>query len=248
MSDIRLYRNVANQLFFIELLTAAGVAITTGVVTGYVTKDAAAQGALAGAITHVGGGQYRIDPTQADTNATTLAFLFTHATAVPVGLTISTEPVPATATALTGTWTYAGDFTLARDQVRFLIQDTQSTRPLLTDAEIAWLVSTEANVYMAAAACCDSLVAKIGNVKTRWIGDLRVTVDPTYYRGVSATLRSRGMSHQVPFAGGISAADKQVQQDDPDAVQPRVFRTALDNPRADQPTPGGNADSFTQVP
>ena len=145
-------------------------------------------------------------------------------------------------------FTYTTDFSLSLNQVRFLIQDTQSARPLCSDDELEWLISTEANAYMAAAAACDVLVARSGNVKTRWIGDLRVTIDTGLYRGLAATFRARGAGHQVPFAGGISVANKQIQQGDPDAVQPRVFKTALDNPRADQPTPGGNTDSFTQVP
>lgn len=146
-------------------------------------------------------------------------------------------------------WTYTPDFTTKRDQVRFLIQDTQSTRPLLSDQEIAWVVSTEANVYMAAAMCCDTLVAKAGNVKTRWIGDLRVTIDAAFYRGLANMLRARGCSHQVPFAGGISISDKQEQEQDTDAVQPRVFRTMLDNPRANQPSPGDQGGStFPHVP
>ena len=261
MSDIRIYRNVASQTLFFELLTAAGVAVTTGVVTGYVTKDADAQGALAGTITHVGGGQYRVDLAQADTNATTLAFLFTHATAVPVGLTVSPDPAPASATALSGTWsydptllqsttagTYTGSTVGVRNQIRLLIQDTQSTRPLLLDAEIDWYQTQEANTYMAAAACCDMLVAKAGNVKTRWIGDLRVTIDSQFYRGLALMFRARGAGHQVPFSGGISISDKQLQQDDPDAVQPKVFKTLLDNQRAEQPTPSVNNDSFQQVP
>jgi hypothetical protein len=145
-------------------------------------------------------------------------------------------------------WTYVQDFTTTLDQVRFLIQDTQSTRPLCTDEELTWLISTEANVYMAAAAACELLIAKAGNVKTRWIGDLRVTLDTGMYRGLASMMRARGAGHQVPFAGGISVSDKQEQQDDTDAVQPRVFKTLLDNQRADQPTPGANNDSFQQVP
>lgn len=146
-------------------------------------------------------------------------------------------------------WTYSSDFTTTRDQVRFLIQDTQTARQLVSDAEIAWVVSTEANVYMAAALLCDALVAKAGNIKTKVVGDLRLTYDPSYYRGLAAALRARGAGHQVPFAGGISISDKLEQQSDTDAVQPRAFRTELDNPRADQPSPGNdNNSSLYQVP
>lgn len=125
-----------------------------------------------------------------------------------------------------------------KDTVRFLIQDIQSGRPLCADEEIVWALSAEANVYTAAALCCEILVARAANVKTRWIGDLRVTNDPAFYRGLAVILRSRGMSHQIPFAGGISLSDKMVQQLDSDAVQPRIFRTEFDNPRANQPAPG----------
>lgn len=136
-----------------------------------------------------------------------------------------------------------------KDTVRFLIQDVQSTRPLCADEEIVWALASEANVYTAAALCCDILVARSANVKNRWIGDLRVSNDPTFYRGLALILRSKGASHQMPFAGGISLADKQEQQQDPDATQPRAFRTLLDNPRVDQPSPGGDqANSLTGVP
>lgn len=146
-------------------------------------------------------------------------------------------------------WTYNSDFTTTRDQVRFLIQDTNTNRQLCSDAEIAWVVSTEANVYMAGALLCDTLVARAGSIKTKWVGNLRLTYDPKYYQGLAAMLRARGAGHQVPFAGGISQSDKLEQQMDSDAVQPRAFRTELDNPRADQPTPGGDSgNSFYQVP
>jgi hypothetical protein len=254
MSDIRLYRNVAGQRFFIELLTAAGVAITTGVVTGLVAKDAAAQGALAGTVTHVGGGQYRVDLAQADTNATTLGFLFTHATAVPVSFSATTEASTAAATALAGTWTYdpalLQDSTVGmRNQVRLLIQDTQASRPLVLDAEIDWLLATEANAYMAAAMACETLVGRAGGVKSKWVSDLRIVYDVSFYRGLAANLRARGAGHQIPFAGGISISDKQIQEQDADAVQPRAFRTEMDNPRAEQPSPGSRQDGpFHQVP
>lgn len=146
-------------------------------------------------------------------------------------------------------WTYTPDFTLDRDQIRFLIQDTQSNRPLVADEEIAWVRSTEANVFMAAAALCDSLASKGGNIKARVVGDLRVVYDVKFYRGLAASLRARGAGHQVPFAGGISITDKAEQQSDSDAVQPRAFRSEMDNPLASQPSPGdGGYDPLKHTP
>lgn len=146
-------------------------------------------------------------------------------------------------------WTYSNDFTTTKDQVRFLIQDTNTSRQLVTDEEIEWLVSTEANVYTAAAMACETLVTKAGSIKSKWVGDLRIVYDASYYRNLAMSLRARGSSHQVPFAGGISISDKQTQENDSDAVQPRAFRTELDNPRTDQPAPGNDkGSSFYQVP
>ena len=132
-----------------------------------------------------------------------------------------------------------------RNQVRFWIQDTQSARPLLQDAEVDWAITQEANVYMAAAACCDLLVAKAGNVKMRKVGDLELTYDPQFYRALADTLRARGAGHQMPYAGGISIADKIAQENDPDWVPPRMFRGEFDNPNADQPQPGINTSTNT---
>jgi hypothetical protein len=139
-------------------------------------------------------------------------------------------------------WTYvlANLSANGKDTVRFLIQDIQVGRPLCADEEIAWALASESNIYMAAALCCDILVARAGNVESRWIGDLRVTYDPQFYRGLAMLLRTRGVSHQIPYAGGISISDKMEQQQDTDATQPRAFRTLLDSPRAEQPSPGGD--------
>jgi hypothetical protein len=249
--SVSLFKNVAGQSFFFELLTILGAAVTSGTVTGYVTKDAGVQGALAGTITHVGNGQYRVDLTQADTNADTLGYLFTHATGLAVSVTVRTTAAAAAATALAGTWsydptlmesvtvgTYTGSTVGVRNQIRWVIQDTQSARPLMVDAEIDWAQTIEENRYMAAAFCCESLVARAGNVKDKRVGGLSLTYDVEFYRGLAATLRAKGMSHQTPYCGGLSVADKLAQQDDSDWVPVRFFRGMFDNPRATQPSAG----------
>lgn len=121
-------------------------------------------------------------------------------------------------------------------QVRFLIQDTVSTRPLCQDEELNFLIANEANVYMAAAAACDSLVARSAGVQSRRVGDLALTYDPKFYRSLGATLRARGMSHQLPSAGGLSVADKIAQASDSDAVRPSFVRGIDENPGAPQPS------------
>lgn len=150
-------------------------------------------------------------------------------------------------------WTYNADFSNTsagyssgstigvRDQIRLLIQDTQTTRQLLQDEEIDWYQTQEANVYHMAAACCESLVARAGGTKFKKISEFAVAYDVGFYRGLAVQLRARGDVCQVPYAGGISVADKLAQQRDPDWVQPAISRNIDNNPAAPQPAiPGVN--------
>lgn len=134
--------------------------------------------------------------------------------------------------------TYPGSTIGERNQIRFLIQDTQTLRQLMQDEEIDWQQTKEANGFFAAAACCEQLVARAGGVTSKTVGPFSLGYDPMVYRGLAASLRARGCGHQVPYAGGISIADKTAQQDNADAVQPAFFRGIFDNRRAAQPSPG----------
>lgn len=126
-------------------------------------------------------------------------------------------------------------------QVRFLVQDTQTARQLLQDDEIYWLLTTESNIFMTAAACCDSLVAKAGSIHSKAISEFRITYNSEYYRALGATLRARGAFHQMPYAGGISISDKEAQQANTDWVPPAIARGLDDNPAAPSPaTPSIN--------
>ena len=130
-------------------------------------------------------------------------------------------------------------------QVRFLIGDTNATSGMaLEDEEIAWLLSTEANVYMAAAAAADMIVTKIngstgtggtvGPITRKRIGQ----TDISYFNGrtseqygsLASTLRARGGTHQMPFAGGISVDDKAIRQADLDRPTGGIRRGMFDSP------------------
>lgn len=141
------------------------------------------------------------------------------------------------ATQLTNTnaGNYPGSTIGTRYQIRLLIQDTQTTRQLLQDEEIDWYQTQEVNVYTAAAACCDSLVVRAGSIKSKKISEFAIQYDPDFYRKLAMQLRARGQSYQVPYAGGISIADKLAQQADPDWAPPAVSRGLDDNPAAPSP-------------
>lgn len=138
-----------------------------------------------------------------------------------------------------------------RYQVRLMIQDTNLTvvsKQLFQDEEVDFTISQSANVYMAGAALCNTLVARGGgmDVKSKKVGDLAITYDVEFYRRLAGTLEARGVGHQIPYAGGISVADKQAQSTDTDWTQPSFKRGLDENPAAPQPENPSN-DPLTSI-
>ncbi len=121
-------------------------------------------------------------------------------------------------------------------QVRLLIQDTNTARQLFQDNEIYFTITKQANVFMSAAVLCDSLVAKGGSIESKKVGELAITYNVKFYQSLAGSLRAQGSGHQVPYAGGISVADKIAQQSDTDWVTPAIVRGLDNNPQA--PNPG----------
>jgi hypothetical protein len=132
-----------------------------------------------------------------------------------------------------------------RDQIRFLIQDTLTTRQLLYDEEIDWTQTQEMNAYMMAARCCDMLVIRRGPVSMKKVGTLTIEYDLQFYTALASDLRSRGLMYQTVYVGGISIADKIAQEADPDWVRPRIGITTFDNPDAEQPSDVTTPDRAT---
>lgn len=133
-------------------------------------------------------------------------------------------------------WTYSGNpGSCDKDQVRFLISDTNIGRQLVQDEEIEWLLTQEMNVYMAAAAACRSLIIKAGGTRRKRISDFDISYDVSFYRTTMGELTARGSSYQIPYAGGISASDKMAQQSDVNAVTPAFVKNLDENAAAPQP-------------
>jgi hypothetical protein len=141
------------------------------------------------------------------------------------------------------TFTYVGPATSDRDKVRFLIQDTDSTAPLLTDEEIAWLISEWADVYDAAANGCDVLANQYAHKAdySKSVGDLSLhetfSRQTTRFSELASNLRRNRMRRYAPHwkanADALkSTADRNVATYNTDA-----HLGQMDNPRSDtQPT------------
>lgn len=125
-------------------------------------------------------------------------------------------------------------------QVRFLVGDTNVESMVLQDEEIDWLLTTEANVYMAAAAAADRIATSMsavgfvagtsGPITRKRVGQTDISYangrTSKEYATLSADLRRRGRSHQTIFAGGISDADKLARDLDIDRPANRI-RTGM---------------------
>lgn len=135
------------------------------------------------------------------------------------------------------TFTYVGPSTSDRDKVRFLIQDTDSNNPHLTDEEIAWLITEWADVYDAAANAADVIAGSYAHKAdySKSVGDLSLSESfsqqSTRFSALATSLRLNRMRRYVPAwvanADALkSTADRNVTTYNTDA-----HLGQMDNPR-----------------
>lgn len=153
------------------------------------------------------------------------------------------------------TWTYGGDPAAnARDAIRFLIGDTDTTDQLLTDEEIAW-VNTEASgtstgttaLYDAASRCCLTIASKLAREADKSIGDLSVSMSQraTAYREQAASLKAlsgREGGVPIPYAGGITISDKDIDEENSD-----IFRSWFSSGQFENVRDGGRSQTIRGV-
>jgi hypothetical protein len=118
----------------------------------------------------------------------------------------------------------AGTAAQQRDAIRFLAQDHTADRMRVSDAEIEFLRTTEANVWRAAAAAVGIILSQLGRAQSKTVGNLSITQELSHYTDLRASLLQRGSSHQRPFAGALSNAEKDIQRANDDAPQPAIYR------------------------
>ncbi len=89
-------------------------------------------------------------------------------------------------------WNYTGNPSSSdTDAVRFLVGDVDEATPLVQDEEIAWALSSEPNVYRAAATICDTISARYAKAVSRTVGGLSLDESGKYrqYAELAKTLR-----------------------------------------------------------
>jgi len=129
------------------------------------------------------------------------------------------------------TWTYSGNpSSTTRDEVRFLVGDTNTNDQLVTDEEIAYALASE-STYNAAATVAEAIAAKLSREADFSVDGLSKSLSQRAdsYRMLSQKLRSRAAVKAVsPYAGGISVSDKIAVEANTDRTQPRFERGQFD--------------------
>jgi hypothetical protein len=118
-------------------------------------------------------------------------------------------------------------------QVRYLVGDTKQTDQQVQDEEINFALSQRASIYGAAAIVCRSLASQLSREADTVDKDLRTVLSArakAYSARASeyetkAVVRGGGM----PYAGGISIADKIANEQDTDRVPPQFTINMDDN-------------------
>jgi hypothetical protein len=131
-------------------------------------------------------------------------------------------------------WAYSGDPSQStKDAVRFAIGDTISSDPLLQDEEISYILSINSSVSDAAYAACVGIVAKFSRLADKEVGKVKIKYSQKakQYQQLADKLWLNAGVVVMPYAGGISVADKQAMQEDNGIVQPSFKRGMMDNHR-----------------
>jgi hypothetical protein len=129
-----------------------------------------------------------------------------------------------------------------KDTVRLLVGDTDPDKRQLHDEEIAWFLTENSNVYLAAAEAAKAIAALYGRDVDKQVGDLKISASQRQkqYLDLAKQLRSRVGRSISPYAGGISRSDKIAVEQDTDRVRPAFRRNQFDNPGTVDP-PGSTS-------
>lgn len=121
----------------------------------------------------------------------------------------------------------------AKDQVRFLIGDTDHTDPLLQDEEIEWVLTQYNNTPMnAAIRCCESIIAKFSRLANESVGQVKIDFKQKAegYIKMQTVLKTRLATEDAgPYAGGISKSDKRSNNQNTDLVKPDFRKHMMEN-------------------
>lgn len=132
-------------------------------------------------------------------------------------------------------------------QIRAEIQDSDSQNQRLQDEEIAYAISTERNMWCAAARCSEMIsrayLAK-ADVKLGRAMMVTYTKMADQYKTMACELRRKSLGTIIPYAGGTLILDKVAIAQDSSLVGPAFTRNIQENPW----TGGYTPDTLPPIP
>ncbi len=136
-------------------------------------------------------------------------------------------------------WTYATTLATNRDKVRLLIGDTNTNAQLLQDEELCFAESEFGpNIYATALAALDFAIVELSrSAESKSVGPLSLNYGDRAARLTAARARVEALAMKkagvpIPYAGGISVADKEIDEADDDVVGHHFQVGGFDNPGA----------------
>jgi hypothetical protein len=136
------------------------------------------------------------------------------------------------------TWSYSGDpASSQKDEVRFLMGDTDTNDQLVLDAEINYSLGTQPDPTLAAALVLRSLAAKYARYANEKIGDVSENASDLS-KAFAARAKELDPGGQtlgasllvLPSFGGQYISEKQALAEDTDAIQPSFNKGQYDYP------------------
>ena len=120
-----------------------------------------------------------------------------------------------------------------KDEVRFLVGDTNPNSFNLHDAEIKYMITTEGTVLAAAVAGSLAIASRYAKLIDESVGNVSKSYSQRFehYTLLSGQLRRRNAEKSVlPYASGISEADKETLETDTDNVRSAFTKNLHDSP------------------
>lgn len=157
-------------------------------------------------------------------------------------------------------WTYFTSPQTDKDRVRLLVGDTDTTDQQMQDEEIYTFLTLEGNaspqtvaaslrqVYRAAGNVASAIGARYARKVTNSMGRRKQEQETmmAHYLTLAKYLRGRAsMLGVAPYAGGLSVAEKETNQENTDLVQPEFQRDMFSEPATEDNPPLTSTQAFT---
>ena len=130
-------------------------------------------------------------------------------------------------------WTYSGDPSSSeRDELRFIIGDTDSSDQQFSDEELDYLLTEYGSPLAAAVPAIEALIAKYSRYADQRTGDISISYSKRVdqYNDLLDTIKEKlATADARPYCGGISISDREIDEDDDDRVAPAFDRGFMDN-------------------